>query len=664
MDGNTDNDASESPQPVRGGICRSLMGSLLTLHGSMSTSSDLPQLLDSRGGSHVTNVLDFNKEDFSGWKDRFLVYLDGLEPYLLEVLENGPFLPRSEFLVDLNAEFYDRALSANQKRFYKRSGRVGSAKKPMDKSNETCFACGKLDHFQKDCPSNKTSTPSYPSSNKTYNKPKFYSNLTPQNHQSVDNHQKDYKVLKAEITILTKKIDAMSKSKSEKGLVAESFDLDEESVSSEDEGVTRVKAFMANTKDEPSVGKADARSVPSNIVYALGGKGKRKETISSKEVVFTKADESPSETVRAEPIGTSVDVITLVDLTQTPTVSKEIKKDYLKISLWYLDSGCYRHITGVKQYLHKYSKESGHKVVFGDSSLGDTEGYGYVNSNGITFTRVAYVNGLKHNLISISQLCDANFKVLFTKTQGTIFNQNNEVVLIAPRRKDVCVIDMSSYNEESNAFLGEAINTACYTQNKSIIIKRHGKTNYDVFKGRSPDISYFYLFGCPEHIHNHRDHLGKVDNVFFLGYSPMAKAFRVFNIRRQEMRETYHVTFSEDYEAISKSSTEGVEINFHERRSFPDDEFLVPRSKVSQSSGKDNYFPYVPAYDPLSTNNITIPDHVTPTLLNINSPDESPEFTIADGHLVHNKPDDFESSNYFEPAKVQDSIINKPISKA
>ncbi|GKA68074.1 hypothetical protein Tco_0767991 [Tanacetum coccineum] len=94
----------------------------------------------------------------------------------------------------------------------------------------------------------------------------------------------------------------------------------------------------------------------------------------------------------------------------------------------------------------RYSKELGLKVVFGDNSFGDIEGYGLVNCNGITFTWVAYVNGLKHNLISISQF-DANFKVLFTKTTGTIFNQNNEVVLIAPRRRDVYIIDMSSYNE-------------------------------------------------------------------------------------------------------------------------------------------------------------------------------------------------------------------------
>ncbi|GJV90213.1 hypothetical protein Tco_1538026 [Tanacetum coccineum] len=99
-----------------------------------------------------------------------------------------------------------------------------------------------------------------------------------------------------------------------------------------------------------------------------------------------------------------------------------------------------------------YAKESGFKVVFGDKSSGDTKGYGSVNYNGITFTKVAYVNGLKQNLISISQLCDANFKVLFTKTQGTIFNKNNEVVLIDSRRRDVYVIDMSSYNKESNTY--------------------------------------------------------------------------------------------------------------------------------------------------------------------------------------------------------------------
>ncbi|GKB16295.1 retrovirus-related pol polyprotein from transposon TNT 1-94 [Tanacetum coccineum] len=53
----------------------------------------------------------------------------------------------NEFMADLNAEYYERALLENQKRFYKRSDGVRSARKPLDKSKETCFACGKLGHF-------------------------------------------------------------------------------------------------------------------------------------------------------------------------------------------------------------------------------------------------------------------------------------------------------------------------------------------------------------------------------------------------------------------------------------------------------------------------------------------------------------------------------------
>nr|GEV88321.1 retrovirus-related Pol polyprotein from transposon TNT 1-94 [Tanacetum cinerariifolium] len=89
------------------------------------------------------------------------------------------------------------------------------------------------------------------------------------------------------------------------------------------------------------------------------------------------------------------------------------------------------------------------------------------------------------------------------------------------------------------------------------------------------------------------------------------------------MKETYHVTFSEDDEAISKPSIDGDEINFNENKSFPDDEFLVPGSK------------------------------------NINSL----EFTIDDDHPIHNEPDDFELADNLKPAEIQDSIINEPINE-
>ncbi|GJW58240.1 hypothetical protein Tco_0104971 [Tanacetum coccineum] len=147
----------------------------------------------------------------------------------------------------------------------------------------------------------------------------------------------------------------------------------------------------------------------------------------------------------------------------------------------------------------------------------------------------------------------------------------------------------------------------------------------------------------------------KADDGFFLGYSPIAKAFRVFNIRRQEMKETVHVTFSEDDEAISQSSTEGDAINFNENRSFLDDEFLKPRNKATQCLANIEYFPCISAYE-----NITPADSLT--LQDSVPSEEPPEFTIANNHPALSEYDHPESAYNLEPAEIQDNVTNEPIS--
>ncbi|GKD62209.1 retrovirus-related pol polyprotein from transposon TNT 1-94 [Tanacetum coccineum] len=129
------------------------------------------------------------------------------------------------------------------------------------------------------------------------------------------------------------------------------------------------------------------------------------------------------------------------------------EKRHIREPIWYLDSGCSKSMTGVKSYLHKYVEQPCLKVVFGDNSSCITERYGSINCGGITFTKVAFVNGLKYNLISINQLCDAKYIVQFDDKQGTIFNANKEIVLIAPRRNDVYVLDMSSLTPNGACFL-------------------------------------------------------------------------------------------------------------------------------------------------------------------------------------------------------------------
>ncbi|GJZ21176.1 retrovirus-related pol polyprotein from transposon TNT 1-94 [Tanacetum coccineum] len=129
----------------------------------------------------------------------------------------------------------------------------------------------------------------------------------------------------------------------------------------------------------------------------------------------------------------------------------------------------------------------------------------------------------------------------------------------------------------SKHFWTDAVRIACYTQNRSIIVKSHDKTSYEIFRERNPDISYFYVFGCLVFIHNHKDHLGKIDakadDGYFLGYSSFSKAFRFYNIRRQQIEETYHVTFNESMEAIRFTNTSVDEIGINDSSRYPPDEF-------------------------------------------------------------------------------------------
>ncbi|GJZ05553.1 retrovirus-related pol polyprotein from transposon TNT 1-94 [Tanacetum coccineum] len=103
--------------------------------------------------------------------------------------------------------------------------------------------------------------------------------------------------------------------------------------------------------------------------------------------------------------------------------SKNNQQCDIKKPIWYLDSGCSRHMTGVKSYLQKYEEQPGPKVLYRDDVTCVTEGYGSIKCNGI-----------------------------FDEKKGTIFNSNKEIVIIAPRVRYVYVLDMTSFAQESCFF--------------------------------------------------------------------------------------------------------------------------------------------------------------------------------------------------------------------
>ncbi|GJW21995.1 putative ribonuclease H-like domain-containing protein [Tanacetum coccineum] len=131
----------------------------------------------------------------------------------------------------------------------------------------------------------------------------------------------------------------------------------------------------------------------------------------------------------------------------------------------------------------------------------------------------------------------------------------------AEERKNRTLIEaartMLADSKLPTTFWAEAVNTACYVQNRVLVIKPHNKTPYELFLGRKPALSFMRPFGCPVTILNTIDHLGKFDGKadegFFVGYSTNSKAFRVFNSRTRIVEENLHVQFSENTSNIAGS---------------------------------------------------------------------------------------------------------------
>ena len=87
-------------------------------------------------------------------------------------------------------------------------------------------------------------------------------------------------------------------------------------------------------------------------------------------------------------------------------------------------------------------KEEGF-ITCGDNNKGRILGNGVIgNGSSFNIKNVLLVEGLKHNLISISQLCDKGFKVMFEPNNCLIYDANGRIVLIGKRVNNIYVLDL------------------------------------------------------------------------------------------------------------------------------------------------------------------------------------------------------------------------------
>ncbi|GJS62814.1 uncharacterized mitochondrial protein-like protein [Tanacetum coccineum] len=123
----------------------------------------------------------------------------------------------------------------------------------------------------------------------------------------------------------------------------------------------------------------------------------------------------------------------------------------------------------------------------------------------------------------MNQFCERKcikrqFSVARTPQQNGVAERKNRTLIEAAR---TMLVD----SKLPTTFWAEAVNTACYVQNRVLVTKPHNKTPYELFLGKFD---------------------GKADEGFFVGYSINSKEFRVFNNRTRIVEENLHVQFSKN----------------------------------------------------------------------------------------------------------------------
>ncbi|GKA08686.1 retrovirus-related pol polyprotein from transposon TNT 1-94 [Tanacetum coccineum] len=96
--------------------------------------------------------------------------------------------------------------------------------------------------------------------------------------------------------------------------------------------------------------------------------------------------------------------------------------DCVQIILWYLDSGCSKHMTGNRSQLMNFVSKFIGTVRFRNDQIARIMGYGDYQLRNVIISRVYYVEGLRHNLFSVGQFCDADLEVAFWKNTCFICN--------------------------------------------------------------------------------------------------------------------------------------------------------------------------------------------------------------------------------------------------
>ncbi|GKC49166.1 integrase, catalytic region, zinc finger, CCHC-type containing protein [Tanacetum coccineum] len=268
-------------------------------------------------------------------------------------------------------------------------------------------------------------------------------------------------------------------------------------------------------------------------------------------------------------------------------------------------------MTGQRDKLFSFVSKFIDTVRCGNDHFAAIMSYGDLQFGNVLITRVYYVEGLDHNLFLVGQFYASDLEVAFRKHTCFVCNLDGVVLLSGSRGSNLYTISLKdmmksspiSYTydvgihhqtsvaktsqqngviERGNRTLveaarsmlifsksllflwAEAVVTACYTQNRSLIHTYYNKTPYKLLRDRKPDVKLLYVFGALCYPTNDSKDLRKLqpkaDIGIFIGYSPSKKAFRIYNKRTQMIMETIHVQFDDLTQMASEQYSSGPEL--------------------------------------------------------------------------------------------------------
>ncbi|GJW47874.1 retrovirus-related pol polyprotein from transposon TNT 1-94 [Tanacetum coccineum] len=264
------------------------------------------------------------------------------------------------------------------------------------------------------------------------------------------------------------------------------------------------------------------------------------------------------------------------------------KPKVVQIVLWYLDSGCSKHMIGDHSQLTNFIPKFLDTVKFGIDQIAKIIGYGDYQIGNVIISKVYYVEGLGYNLFSVGQFCDSDLEVAFKKHTCFVRNLEGVDLLSESRETNLYTLsigDMMVYSPIYNGteFVNQTLPSyyesvgishetlVVRTPQQNAIVERRNRTLVEAARtmliyAKAP------LFLWAEAI---------ATACIFIGYAPKKKAYHIYNRHTRTIIETIHVNFDELTAMASKQSS--LEPALHEMTPTTPSSGLVPNPPLPAS---------------------------------------------------------------------------------